>query len=298
MPFNPYIERIARTTVRVTRADSAGVQQDFTYTFEQHRQKITIREGGNQFGNLKCEIFGVPLDAMNNIARLWLETLTPQNTDTVEIDVWNGDGFMPVFQGVITWSAVDASQMPAVKLVIEANASFALSNVTASPYSNAGPVALKDALTQIAALGDFTVDYADGAPAYTMSDVRATGSPLQQIGYLMSQFSDLRWFVHLQRLVILPTDAPFTGESVRIAADNGMIGNPVYSTSGLQLATVFNPAIRPGVSLDVQTIFDFVNRTKWVSNVLAHNLDVNVPGGQWTTQIAASSYGPKGNNQS
>ena len=299
MSFNPYQERAARVTVTVTRPDSTGAQKEQTYTFEQHRMRIGIREGGNQFGNLKAEIYGVPLDAMNQIARLWLETLTPQNTDTVKIDVWNGAAFTPIFQGVVTWSAVDASNMPDVKLVLEANASFALSNVSASPYTvpDAPPVLLKDALTAIAAPAGFAVDYSDAAPAYSLTNTRVTGSPLTQLGAVLGAFPDLRWFVHLQRIVVLPVQKPFQSDSVRIAADNGMIGNPVYSSSGLQVSTLFNPVIRPGVALDVHSMFDFVNRTVWVANVIAHQLDVNMPGGQWFTGIAASSYGPKGNNQ-
>jgi hypothetical protein len=46
--------------------------------------------------------------------------------------------------------------------------------------------------------------------------------------------------------------------------------------------------------LDIQTVFDFVNRTKWVAAVLQHTLQPNTPGGQWMTQIAAQSYGSKG----
>ena len=90
MSFNPFIERKARVTVSVVRNDSTGNPTTQVYTFVQHRMRINVRQGGNQFGNAKIEIFGAPLDAMNNIARLWLETLTPQNTDTVAIDIWNG----------------------------------------------------------------------------------------------------------------------------------------------------------------------------------------------------------------
>jgi hypothetical protein len=298
MTFNPFAaEKKARVTVSVTRADASGNQTPETYTFVQHRMKINVRQGGNQIGNAKMEIFGVPEDTMNNIARLFLETLTPSNTDTVEIDVWNGNDYMPFFSGVITWSAVNGAGMPAVSLIIEANASFALSNATASPYSNAGPVNLQDCLTSIISPQGFTVDYAATAPQYLLTDVRAPGSPLEQVAHVMSAFDDLTWFVNLQRLVIREANAPYSADAISIAADNGMMRLPVYSSSALQLDTLFNPQIRPGVALDVTTEFDFVNRTLWVASVLSHQLEPSVPGGQWTTSIAAASYGSKGNNQ-
>lgn len=296
MSFSTFSERKARVTVTVTRADASGEQTPDVYTFTQHRMRINVRQGGSQYINAKVEIFGVPPDTMNNIARLWFETLTPQNTDTVEIDVWDGQDYVPFFQGVITWSAVNGSGMPAVSLTIEANAGMALMNAPASPYANAGPVALQSVLATLAALQDFSVDYSATAPQYQCTDIRLTGSPMQQIAGLMSHFLDLTWFVNLQRLVVRQTGAPFSADAISIAADNGLMRLPVYSQSGLQFDTLFNPMLRPGVACNITTAFDFVSRTTWVASVLSHMIEPNVPGGQWTTSCAANSYGPRGNN--
>jgi hypothetical protein len=299
MTFQPFIERIARVDIKVQRPDNSGTMQDLSFSFQQHRMRISVRQGGNQYGNAHVEIFGMPLDAMNQIARLWLDALKPQNTDTLEIAVWDGTAFVSLFQGVITWSAVDASGMPAVKLVVEANAAFALANATASPYANAGPITLKDTLTSIVSPVGFTVDYSAALPEIQLVDTRVQGSPLTQVSAVMNAFPKLRWLVNLQRLIVFPTDAPFAQDPVRVAADNGLVGNPVYSTSGLQFATIYNPQLAPGVYVDIESgIFDLVNKTKWVAAVIAHELEPNVPGGKWHTSVGANNWGPKGNNQS
>lgn len=299
MSYNPFVERRARVTVNVTRADNAGKQVEHSYSFEQHRMRIGVRQGGKQYGNAHVEIFGVPLSSMNTIARLWMESLTPQNTDTMSIAVWDGKDFVPLFQGVITWSAVDASGMPQVKLVIEANASMVLMNTTASPYaSGTGPVALPDALTNILKPQGFSLDYSESATRYQLTDVHVTGSPLEQVSTLMRHYDDLSWFCNLQRLIVRRANAPYNEDAIRIASDTGLQGFPVYSSSGLQFSTVFNARLRPGAPLDVQVKdFDFINRTKWVAAVIAHQIDVNYPGGQWTTALAANSFGAKGNGQ-
>lgn len=295
MPFQPYFQRRAQIIVTVTRPDATGAQTPQTYTFEQHRMRIVVRQGGKQFGNAVMKVFGVPLATMNQIARLWLEALTPQNTDTVAINVWDGVGFVPFFSGIITWSAVNASTQPQVALDIEANAAMEGMNTTASPYANAGPVSLQDALYGIANAAGLSVDYSKSAPQYQMTQVRAVGTPVEQISALLAQYPALTWNINLQRLIVRAALAPIDDDPVRIAPDTGMIGYPVYSTSGLQISTLFDARIRPGLALDVESEFDFITRTKWVSSVLAHTLDVNVPGGQWMTQIAANSYGSKGN---
>lgn len=299
MSYNPFVERRARVQVKVTRPDNTGKQVEHSYTFEQHRMRLQLRQGGKQYGNAKVEIYGVPLSSMNQIARLWMESLTPQNDDTLSIDVWDGKDFVPLFQGVITWSAVNASAMPQVKLEIEANASMVLMNTTASPYaSGTGPVALPDALISIIKPQGFSLDYSDTATRYPLTDVHVSGSPLEQVSTLMRHYDDLTWFCNLQRLIVRRAKAPFNEDAIRIAADTGLQGFPVYSSSGLQLSTVFNARLRPGAPLDVQvTDFDFINRTKWVAAVVAHQLDVNYPGGQWVTGLAANSFGQKGNGQ-
>lgn len=295
--FRPYKERKARVTVNVTRPNAQGEQTVLTYQFVEHRMRINITLGGAQYGDAIVEIYGMPLQAMNQVARIWLESLTPVNTDTLAVDVWNGQDFVPLFKGTITWSAVDAGAMPEAKLVVEANDSFAAANTAASPYANAGPVNLQAAVTSVAALGGFSVDWAESAPNYIETDLRVTGSPLQQVAALLAAHPDLTWYTRLQRLVVRKANAPFTADPIRVAADTGMMAFPVYSTSGLQLSSVFNDRIIPGASLDVQTQFDFVNRTVWVANVISHQIEPNTPGGQWTTSVACNPAGPKGNNQ-
>ncbi|HWT35160.1 MAG TPA: hypothetical protein VN289_02715 [Paraburkholderia sp.] len=299
MTFNPFaIERKARVTVTVTRPDSSGEATPEVYTFVQHRMRIQVRQSGKQFANAKVEIFGIPLDTMNTIARLWLSPMTPQNTDTVAIDIWDGMDYLPFFQGVISWSAVNGTGMPAVSLAIEANAALALMNDAVSPYANAGPVKLSDALTAIIKPQGFVLDFSEKATDYLMKDQRATGSPLQQVGQILDQFSDLTWSPVLQRVVVRRVDSPFSDDTIEISPATGLQRLPTYSSSGIQFDTIFNQKLIPGRACDIQTAFDFVNRTLWVAAVLAHTLDANVPGGQWTTSVAANAYGPKGNNQS
>lgn len=291
--MNPLQERRARVTVNVVRPSAQG-ERALTYAFEDHRMSIQVGQGGNQFGNAKVAIYGAPLDAMNKIARLWLEVLSPSNTDTLTIDVWDGSNFVPFFAGVITWSAINAGAAPQVALEIEANSAMVAMNTVAAPYAQDAPVALQDALQQILEPTGLVVEFADSVPVLDIQRAHLTGTPMDQAAALMNYFPELTWYINLQRFLVRPVNGPLGGDAIPINKTNGMMGYPTYSTSGVQLVTIFNPRIRPGLALDIQTMFDFVNRTKWVAAVLQHNIEPNTPGGQWTTAIAAQSYGSKG----
>lgn len=290
MQNQSYAPRHARVTVTTRRGGEAPI----TYAFEQHRMRLRLRQGGKQFSNLRVEIFGAPLDAMNQIARLWLDPLTPSNADSIQVEVGAPEGnYVLWFTGTIAWASVDASSMPFVKLVIEANAAFDLMNQPGVPYANTGPVSLRTALTEILQPAGYTLRYAESAPEYQMSNIRVQGSPFEQLAALLSQYPTLTWDVNLTQLTVRDVRAPFGSDSIRIAVDTGMQRAPIYSTSGVVLATLFNPMIRPGVALDIETNTEFINRTQWVASVLVHALDVQLPGGQWTTEIAANAFGPK-----
>lgn len=291
--MNPLVERRARVTVKVVRPGTSG-ERELTYAFEQHRMSITVSQGGNQFGNAKVSINGVNLEAMNKIARLWLEVLSPSNTDTLTIDVWDGSNFVPFFAGVITWTAVNAAQAPQVALEIEANSAMIAMNTVAAPYAQDTPVALQEALTQILAPTGLVVEFAESVQDLQIQKARLVGTPMDQAAALMNYFPELTWYINLQRFLVRPVNGPLGGEPIPISKYTGMISYPTYSTSGVTVATLFDARIRPGLALDIQTAFDFVNRTKWVAAVLQHTIQPNTPGGQWITQIAAQSYGSKG----
>lgn len=297
--MNTLIARKARVTVKVTRSDAneQGDTLQSTYEFIQHRMSITVTQGGGQFGNAKVQIFGAALDAMNNIARLWLEVLSPSNNDTLDIDVWDGANFVPFFQGVITWSAINASGSPNVALEIEANDSMVAMNTVAQPYAQDTPIALQDALTTILEPAGLVVEFAESVPDLQIQKAHLLGSPMEQANTLMNYFPELTHYTNLRRFIVRPVNGPLGGDPLPVNKGTGMIGYPTYSSSGITLATLFDARLRLGLALDIQTTsFEFINRTKWVCAVLQHNIQPNWPGGQWVTQIAAQAYGTKGDD--
>lgn len=291
--MNPLVERKARVTVKVVRPGTDG-ERELEYAFIEHRMSIQVNQGGNQFGNAKVSIFGVNLESMNKIARLWLEVLSPSNTDTLTIDVWDGSNFVPFFAGVITWSAVNAATAPNVSLEIEANSAMIAMNTVATPYAQDEPVALQDALAQILEPTGLVVEFAESVQSLQIQKARLSGTPMDQAATLLGYFPELTWYINLQRFLVRPVNAPLGGEPIPVNKYTGMISYPTYSTSGITLSMLFDARIRPGLALDVTTAFDFVNRTKWVAAVLQHTIQPNMPGGQWITQVAAQSYGSKG----
>lgn len=293
MTFNTLIERRVRVTVTVTRPDASGEQTPDVYTFVQHRMRINVNLGGAQYGNARLEIYGVPLDTMNQIARIWQDVLTPITSDTVSIDVWDGQTYVPFYQGVIAYSYIDPEPMPFVPLVIEANAAYALMAEVMPPYANAGPVKLSDVLKSICAPAGFVVDYSPSTDDYVLTNVRLTGSAADQVRAAIAQFPNLVFDVSLQRVQVRDSQVSMFADAVPVNAGNGMQKAPRYSTSGVTFTKLFDPLIRPGAALAIDTSIAYINRTQWIAAVVQHVLEPNYPNGTWATSVAAQGYGKR-----
>ena len=294
--MNTLIERRARVTVRVRR-EEGGEDIETSYQFTQNRMSITITQGGTQFGNAKVQIFGVNMDAMNKIARLWLEVLSPSNEDRLIVDVWDGSNYVPFFEGVITWTAINASGSPDVALEIEANDGMVGMNALATVYAQEGPIALRDALAEILEPIGVVPEVSDNVPEFTPSKIHLAGTPMNQAATLLGYYPDLTWYVNLQRFIVRPVNGPLGDDPLILSRDTGLVGYPTYATSGISFAMIFDARVRLGRALQLRTDFDFVTRTKWIASVLQHHIQPNWPGGQWLTQVAASPYGAIGNEQ-
>lgn len=72
-----------------------------------------------------------------------------------------------------------------------------------------------------------------------------------------------------------------------ISAATGMRGYPRYSSNGIEVATLFNPRIKPGGQIQVQSQLQMACGTWLVSNA-THVLESETPNGQWFTGILGS----------
>lgn len=289
MAFNPFVTRAARVTVTVTRADSSSGSGTTTssYVFLQHRMVIRVSIGGGRFGNAKVQIHGVPLAAMNNIARLWPLPMEIQAADTLSIDVWDGSNYAPFFTGTITWSGVNGGALPDVTLDIEANSSASLAQTTPAPYTVSGPQTLQNVLTGILQGSEFALDYAPSIPEIIVPNPRYSGSTLDQIVACMRSYPQLTWNPVLSRLRVYPADQPLGADPILISPATGMRNAPVYSSSAVTLDTVFDPRLVPGQAITIDSEFVLAGGAQWIAMVLNHTLEPNKPKGAWTTSIAA-----------
>ncbi len=274
----------------VTTSASTGATLDSgltVYTWTENRMVIRVSIGGKQFNTAELMVFGLPLATLNALSRLWLTPLNVRAQDTVKIETWNGSQYVPLFFGSITWAAPRGNSMPQVPLVISATASMALAQSAAKPYSASGTLALTDVLTNILSTSGYTLNAAASLPLYTITNPRASGSLQDQIKSILDGFPNIAWYFNLQQLILRPVGASIYADPLPVGVTTGMKGSPEYSTSGVQVDTVFDSRYIPGQAITLNTVFTYAASASWSISATEHNLEPNVPNGRWDTRLVA-----------
>jgi hypothetical protein len=312
---NPLIVRQARVTVTVgddtiqqsTEQLSAGTSTLYgpsailtgaatgaagpngtVYTWTQQRMQLHIVAGGKQFNTCDLLVYGLPKATMNALSRLYLTPMNVRPQDTVKVEVWNGSQYVPLFFGSIQWAAPKGSSMPNVPLLISSNACTALQQTAPPPYSASGTLKLTDVLTAVLTSAGFTLNAPAAFASYTITNPRASGSLQDQIKAILSNYPDIAWDISLQQLILRQVGATLSGvDPITIGPTTGMKGSPDYSTSGVTVATVFNPLITLGATITLDTVFTYATKAQWQVAAIEHILEPNVPNGRWDTQLAA-----------
>lgn len=86
-------------------------------------------------------------------------------------------------------------------------------------------------------------------------------------------------------LRIAPDKKPLWNDPVKINKANGMIGYPSFTSSGITFRTQYNPLIRPGTFVEINSILPKANGI-WITNSVSTTLST-ISNGLWESEVEA-----------
>ena len=85
------------------------------------------------------------------------------------------------------------------------------------------------------------------------------------------------------------TRQPAGQSAVTISPNTGLIGYPRFAGVGVTFTTIYNPGLRFGDRIYLET--SLPNATGYYSvQATAHHLSTEMPGGPWETEVTATSF--------
>ena len=256
-------------------------------------QAIISQDGGPGQVNASLRIFGMPMSVMNQISTMGKSTVQTNFATSVSISAGEVGGTMSaVFQGHVQQAWVDAASLPDVALVAMAFSSLAdQMNPAVAPTSYAGMVDAAVILQGLAT--QMGRRFENNGVSVMLSNPYYPGTAMQQ-AQRCAEAAHINMLDDGGTLAIWPIDGARDGAVPMISPETGMVGYPAYTQAGLDVTTLYNPAIRCGGQVKIQSSITPACGV-WPVSAVEHTLESETPGGAWFTRAKCLFWGgPQG----
>lgn len=248
---------------------------------------VTIEKPGEPDQNkATVELYNIAMDAMRDITTLAFKPLQNKNN---EIAIFAGDeenGLSQCFAGEIQTAYADFSSAPTVSMHIEA-AAGSYAALKASP-----PIAVDGSQSAESLIESFAKEsgYAfrnNGVSAQVKNCV-LNGSPIQKMRAVANMVG-CELIIDDKMVTIQPFERGLDeGNAVLMSKDAGMLGYPAFTNDGIHLRCLYNPDLRLGGMVEVQSVVPGAEGT-WKITKLSHSLVANSNAPEdWFSEVEAS----------
>ena len=245
-----------------------------------------VKAGGRSMARLQLRVYGMTLSTMNQLSTLGM-VATWQRRNTVTLLAGDDSGTSIVFIGTIVNGYADFQAMPEVAFQVDAYSGLieAVKPISASSFPGTARVdTIMKALAQQAGL-----NFENNGVSGSLNNEYFAGSAREQM-LACAEHANINWLIDNGTLAIWPKGAPRHGITTQISPSTGLVGYPSYTSKGIILKTLFNPNIRLGDKINLQSSLQPACGD-WVVFNLDHDLEAEMPDGQWFTSMSAARPG-------
>ena len=250
------------------------------------------RAGGLAMSQLDLRVYGLELSVMNKLTILGKPLVDNRHNTVIASAGEEGGPLSVVFAGTIIEAWVDAKGSPQVAFLVTASDGAMFAMKPAVPVSFKGSV---DAATVASYIAETAgMGFENNGVSVQLSDPYLPNTGLEQLQTL-GRAGNFNVLVETRgpsssTVVIWPYGKSRPGTVPEISPETGLIGYPMRTQNGIELVTLFNPAIVFGGDLTVKSDITPANG-RWNVNQISHDLEAETPGGKWFTTAQCSLFG-------
>lgn len=250
-------------------------------------------------GHADITIWGLTPDIMNAVNTLGIIVrLQPANLVAVYASDADGSNKSEVFRGCI-WEAKPLfDRQPEAPLWIDAYAGLDIAVGMADPVSFTGSADVTVILKQLCDRAGYKFE-PNGVTGVSLSRSYLWGSPRGQIisvlqsvltrgigGAFVENQTVAIWPINGARGGVIPLIKPGTTQE-----PGTLIGYPTYTIGGIQFRCIYNPNVRFGGQVQLETSLFQASGIWNVIAGLSATLDAQIPGGKWENLIEGTRQG-------
>lgn len=283
---NSFTEKILSATLTMGQG-AQGDQPGESLTLDGLRMTAdTVSPIGDSMGKLVLRIYGLSQDVMNRYTSIGVINMAYKAGNTVSLRAGDVEtGVNLIFSGMIMEAWADYAGSPDVCFNIVAFQGMEALLSSIPPSNPKGTTDAKEVMQSLADKANLKLE--DGGVKVKLLNPYYTGTILQQIR-ACAQEADIWYSVELGSLVIWPKDGVRPGSMPLISPSTGLVGYPALNSKGMALKTLFNPHVRLGKKIQVESSLPMACGEFVVFN-FSHSLSSKVPNGPWFTSLECAS---------
>jgi len=232
-------------------------------------------------------IYGMTQSQMNQLST-YAAYPYQGNENTISVSAGDASGMALVFQGNIFQANADYNAMPNVPFVLTAFQSSFDSVVVTPPTSYSGPTDVASILTAMGAQyssGPLRVE--NNGVDVKLASPYFSGSLGDQVNACVKAANiDCRVSTVEGVIAIWPKGQSRQGQAVTISPTTGLIGYPTFNLNQIRFRCEFNPNIRFGVPVTIQSSLQPACGN-WTPTTISYDLQSETPDGAWWQTIQA-----------
>ncbi len=252
---------------------------------------VISRQGGVTLNSLSLRVWGMPLDVMRKLSVL--NILAEQQTRRNVITVTAGDadrGYGIVFSGDIINAWVDANASPDVCFVLTAFEGQTDKVRPVIPNSWKGPASVETLMGSIARQMQPPRNFENHGVDVVIDNGYYPGTLVSQMQQI-AEAAQCEHYLDSTTLAIWPRGKARGDAAFELSAATGLVGYPQFSQTGVSLTTLFSPSIGWGQKIRLRSALGPPADGDWIALNITHNLDAEIPGGQWFTYVECGRDG-------
>lgn len=255
------------------------------------RASANVTKAGTS-SNANCElrVWGMPLSLMNRLTTLNKLAFGQQIDNTVIVSAGDEkNGVSVLFQGTIQEAWVEAKQPPDVMFYVRATSGMyrALQPIPPTSYKGSvdGAVALSGLAQQIG------LQLVNHGVTGQIRNPYWPGAAKQQLDKMCQALNCVPFVDDVKHVLhVWPKGAARKDAAVLLSPSTGLVGYPTYTQNGIAVRSIYNPNLSFGRKVQIESQLTAASG-EWAIAAISHNLDANMPGGEWFSEAQCALIG-------
>lgn len=249
------------------------------------------RAGGQNMSSLNLRVWGLPLDVMQQLSVLNILALQQYRRNVVTVTAGDAvNGYGVVFSGEIKEAWVDAENSPDVVFTLSAYEGLTDKVRPVAPNSFKGPASVDVLFSSIARQMQPPKGFENSGVDVVLDNGYYPGTLDEQMRKI-AEHAKCEYIVENNVLAIWPVGGARGGSTLEVNKDTGLVGYPQFSQTGVTLTMLYTPSLSYGQRIHLTSTLGSPANGNWLVANVTHNLDAEIPGGQWFTYVECGRDG-------